>query len=217
MQGSIYCYNIDDGTWWSIAFGVPKSGTYAITSAIFPTMAYPTSAQTGQYSQWCFRAGQGSSGQSAVFSTKCFNFSTGGDIYYDWNGPGTFSFFQNNPIVVAIQTNTYWFGTETRKRVNKLKALLDTVNLTDVIGDTIPTPTTQESLYLIYNKANNWQYFQGAGVKAFQGNFPVNHLDFRCHINNVGMCRNLSIGFVNKGMNFIRCVGFELDITQGTS
>ena len=135
LQGSIFCYNIIDDNWWSIGFGVPSGGSYEPTYAIFPAVAYPTNAQTGQYSQWCFRAGGSTTRQSFVYSTKAISFSTTGDIYYDWVGPGAFSIFQNNAITMAVQTNTYWFGTETRKRVNKLKAFVDTVQLLDVTGE----------------------------------------------------------------------------------
>ena len=198
------CFNINDQVWWLMG------GTSTGWTSLVPATAFPTTTQTGTYTQYFFRkVGASTNGQtSGATSTIPFYFPTPQQGKYVDVEPyaGILPVTQYN-YCVAWQTNTRWFQTEARKRFIRASLITDLPT-----ADPTFTPTI-DPVYLGYN-INQQTNYSMRKVTSLPASGDT--LGRRVTINNLGMGRNISIGFASVSGSYQRFMGIALTVAQGT-
>jgi hypothetical protein len=114
----------------------------------------------------------------------------------------------SQPIAMVVSLPPYWFQTEKRKRVNKIKAIIDGLN--QGAGDT--------GVYALYflTIPNNLQPASGA-IPYIARRVVVPTANQRYTTNNWGMHRVLSVALVSATADDMRIRAVEIDLAQGTA
>jgi hypothetical protein len=115
--------------------------------------------------------------------------------------------YPNVPVTTVAQTNTFWFGNEKRKRINKSKVLLMTSDLSHTSDVT--------SMYTFYLRDQN------IIESGFLNNLQTRGCEFpndayRYYINNLGTGRAWSFAVVEKSKQPLLLKTLELDIQQNS-
>ncbi len=204
-RGNACVYSLDDRVWWGLNIG--SAWTNAGT---WPRLAtsYGTSAQVGNYRQYMFLE-MDLSGDTGSEASTCralyFNQTTqsaGG--YLDSNPSSAFG-GTSLPITITVSTNTYWFQTERRKRVNKIKAIIEGLTANDA------------SVYALYIIATPDSLYNSLGTTSQVRRIVIPTQDQRYYDNNWGMMRAINVTLVSRTLDDMRIRAVEIDLAQGTN
>lgn len=193
-------YNLDDKVWWG--FNLLSSYQF---SYVMPTTSFKATSQQGNYRQYFFMQPQSSSGGgNDVSSCRVLYFNIGGlsaGKYVDVNP----TFGIDAPICMTMALNPYWFETERRKRVNKIKVIVDGLTTVDA------------NVYAMYICQTPDNLFDSAGTTIISRRIVIPTADQRYYDNNWGMHRCLNLAVVCTSKDDMRIRGIEVDVAQGTS
>jgi hypothetical protein len=154
-----------------------------------------------------FMAPQSASGGDAVSSCRV--------VYFRQTQPGNTQYIDVNPtagvdspIGIVIAVPPYWFQTERRKRINKIK----------VIMDGWVQPGTDSSVYALYIILTPDNVFDTSGSTHLQSRrIVIPTADQRYYDNNWGMHRVLNMCLVSITSDPMRIRAVEVDVAQGTA
>lgn len=202
-RASICAYNLDDKIWWGLNL-LNGGGCIAYPRL---TTSFNTPAQVGNYRQYMFLAmdlssGTGDARDVSSCRVQYFRQNTAAGTYIDANPAGA---VPSCPICVAFSTNTYWFQTERRKRINKLKVVVD--GFTSVDGN----------VYAMYLIATPNNLYSNTGTTSQTRRIVIPTADQRYYDNNWGMMRAINVSVASITKDDMRFRAIELDLTQGTA
>ena len=202
-KASTIAYNLDDKVWW----GLSMLSSYQAAYPIFAT-SFNAASQLGNYRQYFFCASQSSSfGGDDASSTRVqyFQLATpAAGSYVDQCPIGT-DFGVTVPINIVISLNPYWFDTERRKRINKIKVIADGLTTVDA------------SVYAMYIIATPDNTYDFTGASSLSRRIVIPTTDQRYYDNNWGMMRAINISIVSTTQDDMRIRAVELDLAQGTA
>ena len=101
--------------------------------------------------------------------------------------------------------NPYWFDTERRKRINKIKVIVDGLTTVDA------------SIYAMYIIATPDNTYDSTGASSLSRRIVIPTADQRYYDNNWGMMRAINISIVSTTQDDMRIRAVELDLAQGTN
>lgn len=197
FAANLLCYNIEDKLWWGMALNNTSGNNDQ--AEIQPATVTVDSASGTIYHQYIFCTTSGT--LADVNSTLLFTFNNNCA-----NGAYIDGFSHPAVICSSIQFNTYWFGTEKRKRIDKMKVICN--QMENGSGD-----ANQYVMWICYNRddydsSNGIQFARPINIPP-----PTN----RFYISKLGMARNISAMVACKSANAFRCLGLELDLQTSTS
>lgn len=193
----VVAYNMDDKIWWGLSVN-DGTGNLAFLA---PAVEFPVagSAQTF-YNQLVFCTSAAGS-LSGIGSTLLYEF-----VNIGANGSYVDTFTAPNPVCCSVQLNTYWFGTEKRKSIRKIKAIVNRIS--QVSGD-----MNSYVMYICYTRDDN----SVTNGPQFGRQVALPGVNSRYYISQCGMARSISVLIVCKSVSAFRLLGVELDLDQGTS
>ncbi len=203
-RGVASAYSLEDKIWWGLNVG---SGWTTAGTWIRPATSYSAPSQIGNYRQYMFLefniAGDFGSEVSSCRYTYFNQTTQSGGGYYDSNPSSAFG-GTTLPICIVVSTNTYWFQTERRKRVNKIKAIIEGLTASDA------------SVYALYIIATPDSLYNSLGTTSQVRRIVIPTSDQRYFDNNWGMMRAINVTLVARTLDDMRIRGVEIDLAQGT-
>lgn len=192
---STLVYNTSSGVFWGYAprwaVGATGISTYPVGCSLFSSTNSSSATQV-------FLLGSG--GNSLVSGTMgvVYQVSPGSPVWTDGQSAGT-----GTPFTVTIQPNQIRFGNERKKRIHKLKFIMDslfTASETDSGSD----------LWLVYGK-EDWSL--NATAKTRKMTIP--NTTYRYYFSNLGSCRSIGMAMVSRNKMPMKIYRFEIDGSQG--
>ncbi len=199
-RGTAIAYSLDDKVWWGLNM---LSGFQA--SYIKPATSYNSTSQLGNYRQYFFLDTDLSGGGNNVSSCRVMYFRPGVSTAGQYIDVNPTSGFGNQPIGIVCATNTYWFDTERRKRINKIKCIIDGLTAVDA------------SVYALYIVATPDNTYINTGTSSQVRRIVIPTADQRYYDNNWGMMRCINVTILSVTQDDMRLRAIELDLAQGTA
>ncbi len=201
-------YSVEDKTWWGFCSGTdttpPANGNY--TTCFLPAQAYPTVAQTGQGTQYCFRRQQtdsiGAAAGAIIDSTFPFTFVTQPTAGSAQDVGFTVT---TGPIPTIMQTNVYRFQSAKRNRFSRVAVLMDPP----------PAQTYTAGVYVgysLFGLADDGTIVWGKARRMLAGT----NAGYRFSVNNLGMGRSITLSILTNNKEPLHVYGFEVTLTPGT-
>ena len=207
FQSNIWCYNVEDKTWFALNLqGDPT--VWMIGAGTEFANPSQTAGIPGYYTQIVLYNQQDpSSGGTRRSQQYLYTWGNDANEVLDETSDSSASNYPNVPVTTVAQTNTFWFGNEKRKRVNKSKVLLMTSDLSHTSDVT--------SMYTFYLRDQN------IIESGFLNNLQTRGCEFpndayRYYINNLGTGRAWSFAVVEKSKQPLLLKALEVDIQQNS-
>jgi hypothetical protein len=206
-RAGVLAYSLDDKIWWGLNV---LSGLYN-TTYVRPATSFSTAAQIGSYRQYMFVCGSltdgfGDARDFSGTTVQYFNQRQGSSGTYIDTNPQQVDANQNyEPITAIVCLNTYWFETERRKRINKIKTIVEGLTMTDA------------SVYALYIVATPDTLYDSMGATSLVRRLVLPTVDQRYYDNNWGMMRAINVSVISKTKDDMRIRSVELDLAQGTA
>ena len=209
LSTSVVCFSIENAVWWSLNCDSNSNFSY-----IKPATAQSFTSNK-PWQQYCFVGLGNSTKGTLVFQFGLLNIGglVGNGDYVDFTTSTPSGY--TDPVTAYFQLNTLWFGTERKKRINKVKLICD------MIGRGSTDSTHIYALYMGYAKD---QYdFTSSSPNASRGLRQLiltasgtEERIGRYYFSNIGQCRSLSLFFALKHPGNLRVHGVEIEADQGT-
>lgn len=205
---SVVCFSIDNAVWWGLSNDTHQ------WLAIKPCTAQSFTSNK-PWQQYVFPITNTNSGSTLVyqFGLSQIGALVGDGDFVDWTSSTPSGY--TDPVTAYFQLNKMYFGTEKKKRINKVKLVCD------IIGRGSTDSTHIYALYMGYAKD---QYdFSSSVPNASRGLRSLiltasgtEERIGRYYFSNLGQCRALSLFFALKHPGNLRVHGVEVEIDQGT-
>lgn len=195
LSSQLLCYAIGPGTWWAWTDGNVSNVQLCVAHSIVSGSLVNPNQVILKLSGLQTTGGV----QSSNMYTLTDGIQGAGTLFTDANGDGV----TDSPVCVTIQLAPLEFNVETRKRINKLKVIMDGV--TPYSGDA----STGYQMYVVYNRKD------GLGSMITR-NIPLPQTNHRYVLNNLGTARKLYISLVSRTKMPMRLKALELNVSQGT-
>jgi hypothetical protein len=129
-------------------------------------------------------------------------------VFVDAFNSGASSFYM---YAVQLQHNQLMFNNEKRKRIHKVKLVMDKPNITESGNNPVDTGAW---LWYCYTRGQ-YEYF--SAVSAIQRSLPLTATTNRYYFSNLGTCRQMNGIFTCKTTSPLRFRAIEMDLSQGTA